>query len=256
MTLTRLALLLLFFVSSHLHAAQVAIIIDDVGYRQSDKQVLQLPPQITLSFLPFTPLSHELSKQAYQQGHEIMLHLPMQALNGKAMGIGGINSDMNQRAINNILDKAIKDIPYAKGVNNHMGSFVTQLEQPMKWLMAELKQRNMFFVDSITTRYTKARSEADKAHVPNLRRTVFLDNDTSPQGLEHQFQHIIKLSKTHDHFIVIAHPHLETIEYLKENLGRLKHYNVQVIPVTQLLAARYKNTEGNITASSSAPLTK
>ncbi|RLV58747.1 divergent polysaccharide deacetylase family protein [Parashewanella curva] len=243
MTIIRLALLLILFLSTKLQAAQVAIIIDDVGYRHTDKQVLQLPPEVTLSFLPFTPLSHELSVRAHQQGHEIMLHLPMQALNGKAMGTGGIKSNMNQRAINNILDKAMRDVPNATGVNNHMGSYVTQLEQPMQWLMQGLKQRGLFFVDSFTTRFTKAMKAADKAKVPNLKRSVFLDNDISQQGLEHQFQQIIKLSKTHDRFIVIAHPYLETIEYLKNNLSRLKQHNIQVTSVAQLLAERYSDAE-------------
>ena len=49
------------FISSFTHAAQVAIIIDDIGYRQSDEAVLTLPDNITLSVLPHTPLGHSVA---------------------------------------------------------------------------------------------------------------------------------------------------------------------------------------------------
>ncbi|MBE8168009.1 MAG: divergent polysaccharide deacetylase family protein, partial [Shewanella sp.] len=156
--------------SSNAFSAQVAIIIDDVGYKQSDRKVLSLPPQITLSILPFTPLATELAEQAHQQGHEIMLHFPMQSLNGKRLGIGGIDNSMTKQQICLAIEQAISSIPQVKGLNNHMGSLLTQLEMPMSWIMEILNRHQLYFIDSSTTRYTKARTIADHFDVPNLKR--------------------------------------------------------------------------------------
>ncbi|MGL5046800.1 MAG: divergent polysaccharide deacetylase family protein [Shewanella sp.] len=73
----------------HSHATKITLIIDDIDYRHTDKAVLALPSTVTLSALPHTPLGKDLANAAHQKGHEIMQHLPMQALNGKTLGLGG-----------------------------------------------------------------------------------------------------------------------------------------------------------------------
>ncbi|MFT5235604.1 MAG: polysaccharide deacetylase 2 family uncharacterized protein YibQ, partial [Shewanella sp.] len=116
------------FISSFTEAAQVAIIIDDIGYRQSDEAVLTLPENITISVLPHTPLGYTVASAAYEKGHEIMVHLPMQSLNGKALGPGGLTNSMGEIELKNIMRSAFLSVPFAKGANNHMGSLLTQLE--------------------------------------------------------------------------------------------------------------------------------
>lgn len=220
--------------SSNAFSAQVAIIIDDVGYKQSDRKVLSLPPQITLSILPFTPLATELAEQAHQQGHEIMLHFPMQSLNGKRLGIGGIDNSMTKQQICLAIEQAISSIPQVKGLNNHMGSLLTQLEMPMSWIMEILNRHQLYFIDSSTTRYTKARTIADHFDVPNLKREIFLDNDLSYKGLEKQFETILTAAKHKQKVVVIAHPHKQTIAFLNANLHRLTQAGIELVPTSAL----------------------
>lgn len=141
---------------SQSHAAQIALIIDDIGYRHTDQAVLALPSTVTLSVLPHTPLGEELANAGHKKGHEIMLHLPMQALNGKALGLGGLTNTMTEAQIRASVVDAINSVPFAKGANNHMGSLLTQLDEPMLWVMETLKQKHLYFIDSMTTRFTKA----------------------------------------------------------------------------------------------------
>ena len=160
---------------SQSYAAQLALIIDDIGYRHTDKAVLALPSTVTLSVLPHTPLGKELANAGHQKGHEIMLHLPMQALNGKTLGLGGLTNTMTEAQIRTSVIDAINSVPFAKGANNHMGSLLTQLDDPMLWVMETLKQKQLYFVDSMTTRFTKAGDNADKLGIPLLKRQLFLD---------------------------------------------------------------------------------
>lgn len=225
----------LIFPGSHVNAAKVAIIIDDIGYRQSDEAVLTLPNNITLSVLPHTPLGSSVAHIAHERGYEVMLHLPMQALNGKKLGPGGITNDMSEMDVKQTINQAFENIPFAKGANNHMGSLLTQLDEPMLWVMESLKQKRLYFVDSITTRYTKAGSTADKLGIPRLKRQIFLDNDVSQAGLEQQFERLIALALRQGQVVAIAHPHPETIEYLKQNLPRLQQAGISLVKVSELL---------------------
>ena len=220
---------------SQSHAAQIALIIDDIGYRHTDKAVLALPSTVTLSVLPHTPLGKELANAGHKKGHEIMLHLPMQALNGKALGLGGLTNTMTEAQIRaNVVD-AINSVPFTKGANNHMGSLLTQLDDPMLWVMETLKQKHLYFIDSMTTRFTKAGETADQLGVPLLKRQLFLDNDISAQALERQFSLMISQAHTQGSLVAIAHPYPETMRFLKANLQRLKTEGIDLVPASSLL---------------------
>jgi polysaccharide deacetylase 2 family uncharacterized protein YibQ len=230
--------------------AKLAIIIDDIGYRQTDEAVLTLPNSITLSVLPHTPLGQKLAQDGFSNGHEIMLHLPMQALNGKNLGPGGLTNQMTEQQIKQQLSAAMASIPFAKGANNHMGSLLTQMEDPMKWVMESLKGNNLFFLDSMTTRYTKAGDKAESLGVPTLRRQVFLDNDTSEAALRYQFNFIIAKAKKDKQVIAIAHPYPETIRFLKANLSQLEHAGIELVHTSQLLPINMMDSKSSTSASS------
>ncbi len=240
-----LIFIITFFSNRYVEASQIAIIIDDIGYRQSDEAVLSLPNNITFSILPHTPLGSEVAIKAHNMGHEIMLHLPMQALNGKTMGPGGLTNAMDEAELKQTLEIAFKNIPYAKGANNHMGSLLTQLDEPMQWVMESLKQKELYFVDSVTTRFTKASGKANQLGVPLLRRQVFLDNDVSESALEEQFQRLMSLAHKQGQAVAIAHPYPETIRFLNHNLYRLEKAGIDLVKTSSLLPYDIANKGNN-----------
>ncbi|QSX33721.1 divergent polysaccharide deacetylase family protein [Shewanella avicenniae] len=222
------------------NAGQLAIIIDDIGYRHTDEDALSLPSGITLSVLPHTPLGQKLAEQGHHKGHEIMVHLPMQALNGKAMGPGGLNNQMDEQDFKLAVEEALSSVPYAKGSNNHMGSLLTQLDKPMQWLMEVLRSENLYFVDSMTTRYSKASKEANTFNVPLLRRQVFLDNQLDQATLAKQLEQAMTLAKQDGQAVLIAHPYPETIAFLKRQLKeRLKRRGVELVKASELLSFQF-----------------
>ncbi len=232
----RLLLLLALTCLAHFAtAAQLSIIIDDIGYRHTDKAVLSLPNTITLAVLPHTPLGEKIAKEASEQGNEIMLHLPMQALDGRKLGPGGLTNQMSEQEFKLIITDALNSIPNVRGVNNHMGSLLTQLPEPMRWLMEILKGHDSYFVDSFTTRYSKAAEIAEEQGIPLLRRAVFLDNNVDSKALEKQFQQAIDLAKEQGHAIMIAHTYPESISFLTQNLERLETNGVNLVKVSEQL---------------------
>ncbi|MFQ6372347.1 divergent polysaccharide deacetylase family protein [Shewanella sp. YIC-542] len=230
-----LSIVLLCLCAVPVSAARLAIIVDDIGYRHTDEDVLMLPANVTFSVLPHTPWGKRIAKAAHHQGHEIMLHLPMQALNGKALGPGGLHNKMSKDEFKQTLTQAIDSVPYAQGCNNHMGSFLTQLQQPMAWLMSTLQHRRLYFVDSMTTRYSKAGHQAREHDVPTLQRQVFLDNQLSLAALEKQLQQAITLAQEEGQAILIAHPYPETLAFLQQQLPQLPASHIQLVKVSRLL---------------------
>jgi len=224
------------FYSSYLFAntAQVAIVIDDMGYRYTDKHALTLPGNITYAILPHTTYGKKLALRAQTQKDDVLIHVPMEANNGKRLGPGALTSTMNEQEIQQSLTNSFAEIPFAIGINNHMGSYLTKLNEPMIWTMNFLKAHNLFFLDSMTSAESKALEVARNVGVPVRARHIFLDNQLTDDYIDQQFTQLINYAQKNQTAIAIAHPHPETIKMLKKLIPTLKQYGIELVPLSNL----------------------
>ncbi|MDM7861582.1 divergent polysaccharide deacetylase family protein [Alteromonas sp. ASW11-36] len=224
------------------HAAvlpKVAIVIDDMGYRQSDSHAFSLPTHVTFAILPHTLQSKKFSEQAYQEGRTVILHLPMETQRPRNLGEGALVDSMDRQMMVDTFNQALATVPHAQGVNNHMGSKLTQLTLPMTILMQTLQDQDLFFMDSRTTRYSKAFRIANQTGVPAVQRRVFLDHEITEAFIDEQFDRLIRLAHKYGHAIGIGHPHPLTVERLNARLQQ--HYNVEFVSLAKLVATLHPN---------------
>lgn len=226
--------LTLFSLQSIAKTSQVAIVIDDMGYRDTDKHALTLPGEITYAVLPHTTYGKKLAIQANSTNHDVLIHIPMESEKRKKLGPGALRSNMNEQAFNQSLAKSFAEIPFAIGINNHMGSYLTQLYQPMAWTMAFLKQNHLFFLDSKTSPHSKAQQAAIDFGVPVKARHIFLDNELTDKYISQQFKQLINFAQKHQTAIAIAHPHPETVAALNKLIPTLKLHGIELVPLSRL----------------------
>ena len=82
----------------------VAIIIDDVGHHyQNGTDLINLPYPLTLAFLPGRKYTQALSEMAFLSNKEVMLHAPMENVQGLDLGYGGMTSHMPENEIKQTL---------------------------------------------------------------------------------------------------------------------------------------------------------
>ncbi len=219
------------------HAAdgKLVLIIDDMGYNRQDIDALSLPGAVTFAILPHTPFSRSYALKARDANKDVILHIPMESLSGKELGPGALLSDMSQQQIETHLSAALNEIPFAIGINNHMGSLLTQMHSPMSWTMDFLQRHQLFFVDSKTSRFSLGEELAEKVGIPSFHRNVFIDNDLSPVAMAKQFRQLIRIAQRYQHAIGIAHPYPETIKFLNRNLPTLQRHGVKLVPLSALL---------------------
>jgi hypothetical protein len=215
----------------------IGIIIDDLGnLEQRDLRAIRLPGAITYAFLPYTPHSRDLASLAHRLNKEVMLHLPMESMEHDRLGPGGLTLNMTYREFARQLASDLAAIPYAVGINNHMGSLLTQHPGYMQWLMGELnKRRDLYFVDSYTTKASIAQQLANENWIPNLRRDVFLDSDRNPDTIRFHLRRLIKKARQHGTALAIGHPFPETMAVLEAELPKLRQQGITLLPVSQLV---------------------
>ncbi|WP_078117775.1 divergent polysaccharide deacetylase family protein [Thiosocius teredinicola] len=235
-----LALCLLAVVVQAEPIARVAIIIDDLGNSLSlGRKAVDLPGALTCAVLPDLAHSRELAERAHRDGKEVMLHLPMQTADGRLMGPGGLHMDMTREGFARKVKANLDAVPYAAGVNNHMGSLLTRHPGAMRWLMQDLKSLgSYYFVDSRTDVRTVARDLAREEGLANAERDVFLDNQRNADYIRGQMRQLIREARRNGTAIGIGHPYPETIKVLKEMLPRLADYGIELVPVSELVEPR------------------
>ena len=141
---------------------KIALIIDDIGYSRSiARQFAILGIPLTFSVLPQLPASQDIAEDIRSNGHEIMLHQPMEPFDSHFdPGPGALYVGYNPGQITRIMERNIAEVPYAVGVNNHMGSKFTACQPDIEKALRVVKQQGLFFVDSRTTTMTCSRKES------------------------------------------------------------------------------------------------
>lgn len=220
------------------HAASITLIIDDIGHQmKAGMRAVNLPGEVTLSVLPNRPHSQTLAKAGHQAGKAIMLHLPMENLHERELGACGITTQMPSAEQKDIVQRCLKEVPHIIGINNHMGSLLTQSMQSMDAVLEVIKGERLFFVDSRTTPRTVAGERAQLMQVPYLQRDVFLDHDPDPKAIAAAFRELIVQAKRKGHAVAIGHPYPQTLALLERELPKLKEYGVSLVNAPRLILA-------------------
>ncbi|OIP99018.1 MAG: hypothetical protein AUK35_08575 [Zetaproteobacteria bacterium CG2_30_46_52] len=215
----------------------LALIIDDVGYdMHALERLLALPFTITVSVLPDAPYAEEAARMAHQHGVKVMLHMPMQTSNPKykhKMEQFYLHTNMSQAQFTKVFEDALAKVPYAEGVNNHMGSMLTSDAKSMQWLMALCEKHRLFFVDSRTSSKSVAADYANRANIDWNSRDIFLDHSVEPAKLKHAWESAMDCVQRNDHCVMLAHPHKETIQFLEQQTSGFGTQNF--VAITQAL---------------------
>ena len=217
---------------------RAAIVIDDLGQnRKTTDQLLEVPYPITFSILPHLQYSRETAQEAHRAGHEVMLHLPMEAEAGASaiQADGIIKVGMPERQVEQLLKADLASVAYVRGVNNHQGSRATTDPRLMLAVMRTLAQHHLFFVDSRTTVDTVAFDEARRAGVPTFFRSVFLDDKADVSYTLGQLEQLRRVVKQRGAALAIGHPHPSTIIALRRYLPQFERDDIQLVPASELV---------------------
>jgi len=218
---------------------RVAIILDDMGDSlEVLQEICELGQPVTISVLPLSLYAEETARVAHENGLEVMLHLPGESLNhqeGNSLTAGLIKSGMSEADVLSLVEESLARVPYVQGVNNHMGSKITQEESIMRPILDLLKSRGLFFLDSRTTAQSIAFDLAKKMGLKAAFRNVFLDSSVGVDFSKKKIIELFRLSQKTGKAIGIGHPFPETLQALRENIHLAKKYKVKPVFASEII---------------------
>ena len=219
----------------------LALVIDDLGYSfEPGKSAIELPGDHTYAILPGAAYSKRLAQHAHQLNKEVILHLPMQSISSSAAHEpGALNEAMNENQLTSNVHNLLAQIPFIRGVNNHMGSHLTEYDFFMRPVMDSIRNYNpsFYFLDSRTSPRSVAYTQAREAGLRSISRDVFLDNDKSPTAIRLQYNIWLERAREQGWAIAIGHPYANTLQVLQQNLDEAA-VEFHFMPVSKLIRER------------------
>lgn len=217
---------------------RVAVVIDDVGNQTESIPIYSRMNQpLTFAILPGRPHSRRFYEK-FKSRYEFIIHFPMEPKGypendpGKHALMTSMSKDNLQEQVKKILNR----YPKVVGINNHMGSKFTSSPESMSVVMKVLSSREMFFLDSLTSRESVVSKIGKKYGVTVLRNQVFLDNERNTDSIRNQFRRLVELARKEGTAIGIGHfQSLKTANFLEKAMKRYSQKGIKFVPVSNLI---------------------
>ena len=215
---------------------RIAIVIDDLGIDQKrTRNAIALRGPLTMAFLPYGYNLRALTKDALSVGHELIVHLPMQPTAADANpGPNALLHHLDEDEIRSRLAWNLSQFDGFVGINNHMGSDFTTWDEGMSVVLGEIKARDLFYLDSLTSANSVAKTVGRREGLSVLVRDVFLDNEPEEERIQAQLLKLEKISRQRGYAIGIGHPYDATVAALSEWLDTLPNKGIVLVPLSKV----------------------
>jgi polysaccharide deacetylase 2 family uncharacterized protein YibQ len=219
----------------------LSLVIDDLGYSlKNGTAAINLNGEHTYAILPGAAYSLKLAQLAHGQNKEVILHLPMQSISSSAAPEpDALNEAMDEDQLTNNVHSLLAQIPFIRGVNNHMGSHLTEFDFFMRPVMDSIRGYNpgLYFLDSRTSPRSVAYAQARVAGLSSISRDVFLDNEPNPESIRLQLNIWLTKARKRGSAIAIGHPYPNTIDVLRAYLPETDG-EFSFMPISKLIKER------------------
>lgn len=213
----------------------LAIVIDDWGYHTKVLQQMQnFPGRLTIAVFPGLQYTSLCAETAFAAGHEVIMHLPMEAERKMPMLAGTLLVGMPLGEVSSLIDQHAATIPHMLGLNNHEGSKATADTNLMRTVCEWIKGHGGYFLDSKTSAASVGEAEARRAGIPYAARRVFLDNVDEPKAIEMSLREAVAIAIKTGSCIAIGHPRENTMAVITRLVPEIENQDVDLVRVSEL----------------------
>lgn len=221
---------------------RVAIIVVDFGYQ--DEALIRgfcaLKQTITFSVFPGREKTAWIAEQAAAAGHGVMVYLSMEPLDYPRHDPGpdAVLMDHPPEKIRSLIRMARANLPQAKGMNNHMGSRLTEDPTAIRRVLKEIDRHGLFFVDSFTSPRSMAWSVAEEMGMPAGRNAMFLDRKETRESVEQSVEALAEMAGIAGAVIGIGSARPATLAALERVLPELEKRGIEFVSAREAVTVR------------------
>lgn len=216
---------------------RLTVVIDDMGANpKAIDELLDLDVPVTVAIWPRSRYAAETARTAHAAGREVLIHQPMEPVQAPYVnaGPGAITLHTPPDRIREILAENLKLVPFASGLNNHMGSRFTQNPDFCAIVCDVAAEAGLFTLDSVTHANTVFYETALRRGLPAYRRNIFLDDGPrTVKSVLEELRAAEAVARKDGQAVAIGHPHPETLTALRQWCAT-RDTSIQIVPLRHL----------------------
>jgi hypothetical protein len=220
----------------------VAVIIGGLGFNAdaTAQAINELPPEITLSFVPYANNLQSWIDRARARGHEVMLELPMEPFDSEADDTGPQTLLATATPQQNIsrLEQLLSHGAGYFGVTNYQGARFATSAQASQPVVQALKRRGLVFVSSGIGQRTALSVEAARAGLGNTSADRIIDARREADAIDDQLLNLEALALQNQSAIGAGFAYPVTMQQVGHWASDVGSRGYQLAPVSAVLAAR------------------
>ncbi len=218
---------------------RVAIVVTGLGMSRviTDDAISQLPPTVTLAFASQGSVVAAWASRARQDGHEILLQIPMEPFDFPRSdpGPGTLltslpNSDNLAR-----LMKALRSATGYVGVTTVSGSRFTTDSIKLGPVLDQLHKRGLMVLDARAAPHSVVTDMARNANIPAATVTERLDSDLSPEGIAAALDDLEKTARQNGRAVGITSATPLMINQLQAWAKTLSDHGIALAPISAMV---------------------
>ena len=215
---------------------RVAILVNGMGLnsQQSSEAIRVLPADVTFAFAPYADGLQKWAAAARQDGHEVMLQVPLEPFDfpdndpGPHTLLSSLTPMENLERLHWVMTRMVG---YA-GVTNYMGARFTASREVLRPMLLELKKRGLLYIDDGTSPRSLAESIADEINLPARRSDVVLDAVPAPDAITAALERLEVEAFRNGVAVGVISALPVSIQTVSEWLETLPSRGVEIIPVS------------------------
>jgi hypothetical protein len=218
---------------------RIAIVFTSLGLSDAagDAIILHMPPGVTLAFSPYSRKLTEWIARAREDGHEVLVELPMEPLNypdddpGPLALLSTLPVQDNITRMDGILARADGVV----GVAALMGSRFTTSSDLMRPLLTALGERGYVYVDNNAAPFSVLPTLASEIAVPIAINNHYIDREASRIAIDGRLQQLERIARAEGAAVAFASPYPITIERLATWIPTLEAKGIVLAPITAVV---------------------
>jgi polysaccharide deacetylase 2 family uncharacterized protein YibQ len=216
----------------------LSIIISDMGLNDItlDQVMKEFPNTVTLAFSPYASDLERKTKDASDEGFQVLMLLPMEPANFPKDDPGpralSTRAKDTENAFN--LKWMVERATDSSGVMNSMGSKFLTDRARMARVLSFLKEKKIYFVENIQTAGSQAAAAARDNLVPYAAVSVTLDEIPTESYIRQQLAQFQKIAAEQGGAIAIARPYPVTVNILKNWINDMTEKGAVFVPPGKL----------------------
>ena len=223
---------------------KIALIVGGLGMTQkhTDAAINELPPEVTLSFVPYAPNLQTWINKARAAGHEVLLELPMEAYDYPNVDTGPLTlvttakSEENVRRLNVLLGKASGYF----GVTNYQGAKFATDGAAATPVMKTLKDRGLVFVHDGGASRSALPQTANQTGLDFTVADRIVDAELTADSIDRQLLALEALAIQNGSAIGVGFAYPVTIEQFRLWAEGLKAKGYQLAPASAAAGVQAK----------------